>query len=168
MQHLARGDFPDSRIVGGDFLALVVSLDFKQGSLQGYAKAEGDYAHFWNEINGHLVDLGPSYLHVKSRFLAVRGPTVMWPLKEPLPKSLKYSAKAKYPPEAKLAFSPEIMERIEEFLIEVDRQKELSNIEAGTSNRIIRGRKSLAELAKLGDYWALGSIKFESVTTPRR
>lgn len=157
----------NSHMVGGDFSALIVAADNSQASFQGYSHSGGDgeYAHYWCEIEGHIVDLGPTYLSVKSRFYAATAPIVMWPVAIDLPESLKYEPKIRYAPDAENKMAPEIMARIGKFLQLCD--KKLTNLsgQPKATNWLVSGPKSIAAASDRGDLWALGTQRIASMHT---
>ena len=156
-----------SNMVGGDFSALMVAADNSQASFQGYNRTinDGEYAHYWCEIEGHIVDLGPTYLSENSRFVAVTAPIVMWPIKISLPESLKYEPKIRYAPNAEHMMAPEIMDRIDNFFQTCDKKFTGLSGQPKMKNWLVTGPKSIALASNKGDLWTLGSQRIDSMQT---
>lgn len=159
MNHLATKLGYRSNLVGGDFVALTVAVDNSTATFQGYKRLhdDGENAHYWCEIENHIVDLGPTYLAARSQFDAVTGPIVMWPLTISRPKSLVYTEKTRYAPDAEHRMAPEIMARVEKFLQICDRKFTNLSGQPKASNWLASGPNSIALAADRRDLWALGS-----------
>ncbi|PRY04485.1 hypothetical protein B0G73_112161 [Paraburkholderia sp. BL25I1N1] len=74
-----------SELVGGDFLAFVVSTDNRRAGVQGFAFGEQQCSHFWVETDDRIVDLGPFFLPRESSYPAVSMPAVAWKMSYALP-----------------------------------------------------------------------------------
>ena len=167
MHRLAARMGYSSNMVGGDFSALAVAVDNSQASFQGYSLSDGDgeYAHYWCEIEGHIVDLGPTYLSERSRFAAVRAPIVMWPTAISLPESLKYRPKIRYAPDGEHRMAPEIMDRIDKFFQICDKKFASLSGQPKATNWLASGPKSIVAASDRGDLWALGTQHITSMQT---
>lgn len=150
-----------SNIVAGDFLALCVAKNRAGYSLQGYQRSEGHFAHYWCEVEGRIVDLGPVYLPVSSRYEAAPAPMSAWPLDTELPPYLRYRARERYSENAELFDIPEITERMARYL-EACRQK-LNALKGQPSFKpwLLSGPKSVETAARKGSIWAEGAQLFE-------
>ncbi|MCE6959646.1 hypothetical protein LAZ40_11515 [Cereibacter sphaeroides] len=157
MHRLAQTIGLRSIVVAGDFVALSVAMDNSRASFQGYQRSEGDFAHYWGEIEDHIVDLGPSYLSIRSRYPAVRAPIVMWPMEVSLPPSLRYSPKIRYAPDVQFALEPEMMRRMDRFLVTCEAKFAQISGQPRESNWLVSSQRSIDVAAARGDLWALGS-----------
>lgn len=148
-------------IVGGDFLCFVLSVDNRQGTLQGFGNPDAtQVSHYWIEANGSLIDLGPSYLPKGSRFPALPIPVARWPLDTALPAYLRYREHIRFAPDVVLQSDLEIQIRMENFL---NRCREINL--ASSNQRIrngweLKGPLSLLAAARNGDRWARGTTIF--------
>lgn len=147
----------EAKITAGDFAALSIAVDNSQAAFQGYEKSEDAYGHYWCEVDGHLVDLGPFYLWKKSGFPAVRAPVVMWPISKDLPPSLQYTPQIRYHPDVIPMLSPEVMIRLEKFFTTCDRKFSSLRGQPKLKGWILTGPESIEVAAANGNLWALGT-----------
>jgi hypothetical protein len=152
-----RGLFHNSGVaatlVGGDFMAFVASKSLPYGSHQGFAGSENGYSHFWIEVEGSLVDLGPHFLPRKSRFSAAKMPLLAWRLEEEFPAYLRYRPQARFASEVQLDDAA-IMERIEKFSARCSAAFRVQKGQPRLPSWILTGPASLAIANKQGDQWA--------------
>lgn len=170
MHHLTKKLGYRPNMVRGDFSALVVAKDNSQATFQGYNRVEADnnFAHYWCDVEDHIVDLGPSLLPKKSRFPAANVPIVMWPKKHPLPNSLMYTPKIAYHPDAINAMEPAIMTKVKNFLQTCDQKFAAQKGQPKLKNWLVSGPKSIASAAARGDLWAKGTIHIEGNSNLKR
>lgn len=159
--HLAKRMGHEATIIAGDFSALTVAIDNSRASFQGYGKSSNGYAHYWCEVDDHLVDLGPSYLPVRSRFPIVQTPIVMWPISKDLPSSLRYQPAVRYDPNAKPMLPPDMMAKLEKFLATCDRKLSSLLGQPKLKSWILTGPESIEVAATKGDLWALGTKRLQ-------
>jgi len=150
----------DARIVGGDFLAFVVSKDGRQANLQGFGQGSDSAlpSHFWVESSGRLLDLGPHYLPRKSSFPAATIPAIALPLAQS-PLFLRYRPKIRYEPDVQLASDDAITGRMRAFLKECNRRWE-KGIRPTLPTWIFNGKEALQRAATGRDPWAQSAIQF--------
>lgn len=163
MHALAKKQKHDSIIVAGGFAALTVALDNSNAAYQGYNDGDGEFGHYWCEIDGHTVDLGPSFLPVSSRFPAANAPLVMWPLTKELPASLRYAPKIRYHTDVQPHMADDIMERLEGFLKVCDQKFAALHGQPKTKSWVLSGPIALSAAAKSGDLWASASERVQGM-----
>ncbi len=161
MHRLAKRLGHQSVIVAGSFAALTVARDKSQASFQGYAGSEGEYGHYWGEIDGHTVDLGPMFLPVSSRYLAVMAPVIVWPLAKKVPLALNYNVKIRYHTDVKPQMPVDVMERLGKFLGVCDQKFSEVRGQPKLKSWLLTGPNALSSAASEGDPWAIGCIQLE-------
>lgn len=166
MHILAKQQKHDSIIVAGGFAALTVARDNSNATYQGYNDGDGEFGHYWCEIDGHTVDLGPSFLPVSSRFPAAPAPLIMWPLSKELPASLRYAPKIRYHTDVQPQMADDIMQRLEWFLKICDQKYATLHGQPKVKSWVLSGPSAIATAAAKGDIWANGSMRIE--TMPRQ
>ena len=92
----------NANIVGGDFLAFVVARFEQRAGLQGFGLGTDQPSHFWVEVDGTIIDVGPHYLPDDARFPATPMPFVAWSSASTLPLYLRYRSHIQYDPRVRL------------------------------------------------------------------
>lgn len=106
----------EANIAGGEFLAFVVSKSGQRAGLQGFGANPAQPSHYWVEVEGTIVDLGPHYLPRGSSFPAEPMPIVAWRPGSELPRYLRYRTTIRYAPDAELQSDGVITVRKEAFV----------------------------------------------------
>lgn len=153
-------------VVGGDFMAFVLSKDKRQASIQGYSSLgrSSEHSHYWVEVDGAVIDLGTYYLPIDSRFPAVAMPVTHWNLAIPFPKALQYHPEVRYDVNVELKSTVEITTKMERFLGLCRKRMEGSLVKPQLDTWLLSNPSSIKEAAKRGDLWASGAIRFEGMT----
>lgn len=150
-------------IVGGRFLAFVVSETGDRAGLQGFG---GDLdqldppSHFWVEAEGRILDLGPRYLSRGSSFPTAPIPMVAWNPPDGLPKYLRYQASIRYAPDVELLSNFEISNRKEAFVADCRRRYRSQVGQPKLSTWLLTDEGAVVGAASRGDLWALNALKF--------
>jgi hypothetical protein len=160
LSSLLRQSGLDARIVGGDFLAFVVSKDGRQANLQGFGQGSDSAlpSHFWVESSGRLLDLGPHYLPRKSSFPAAAIPGIALPLSQS-PLFLRYRAKIRYEPDVQLASDDTITGRMQAFLKECNSRWK-KGVRPTLPTWIFSDKEALQRAMTRRDPWAHGATQF--------
>lgn len=166
MHTLAKKQNHTSIIVAGGFAALTVSRDNSHAVYQGYNDGDGEFGHYWCEIDGHTVDLGPSFLPVSSKFSAANAPLIMWPLTKEFPASLRYAPKMRYHTDVQPQMADDIMQKLEGFLAVCDQKFAALHGQPKLKTWVLSGPGALTTAAAKGDLWAKGSQRVEA--SPRQ
>lgn len=158
-----RGYSPN--IVGGDFSAFVVSRDGMQASMQGYSSrgASSEPSHYWTELDGSIIDLGPSYLPYESRYPALSMPVACWEMSHRLPKALQYHPEVWHGVEAELDPASPAAIRKEKFVEQCRQRDKSPMVNPKLNSWLLRSMVSIEDSAKRGDRWAAGAIRFEQM-----
>lgn len=151
----------EATILAGDFAALSVAQDNSRASFQGYGGTDNEHSHYWCEVDGYLVDLGPSYLSIKSGYPAVQAPVIMWPTSHPLPPSLNYHPKVRYSPDVVSALPPEMMANLKTFFAMCDDKFSSVRGQPNFKGWVLTGPESIETAASKGDLWALGTQRLQ-------
>ncbi|WP_150636667.1 hypothetical protein [Pseudomonas fluorescens] len=149
-------------VVGGKFLAFVVSRHERKGSMQGYASDTGEHSHYWVELNGVIIDLGTYYLPVESSFPACEVPAVFWDTSYALPRGLRYDPQARYESTEVTHLAPHIIEKMEPFLAACHARMAKPLVKPKIGKWLITTPSSIDRAASKGDLWARGMVRFES------
>lgn len=153
----------DASILGGDMLAFAVARSGREASLQGFGNSSDGYAHYWVTAEGRLIDLGPHYLPLDSRYPTEPMPLVAWPLEEGLPVFLRYRVGEDFGPKTALAADSVIEQRMEDFL-HLCRRKLAGQIGQPTlPHWVLQGASSLLFHSNRGDPWALAATRFSKM-----
>lgn len=150
-------------VVGGNFLAFVVSRDERKASMQGYASESGEHSHYWVELNGSIIDLGTYYLPVGSKFPACEIPAVIWDAGYDLPRGLKYAPEARYALPEISHLEPHIIEKMEPFLAACHARMGETLVKPKIGKWLVRTPSSIQKAASKGDQWARAVIRYESM-----
>lgn len=151
-------------IVGGEFLAFTVSQSESEASLQGFGLGAGEPSHYWVEVAGSLLDLGPHYLPRSSSYPAAKMPIVAWLMATPLPPYLRYRAAVRYDPDVELQSNPATTKRMQDFLGECLRRHKAQIGQSKLASWLLTDASSLSAAAKAGDVWARHALRFERQT----
>ena len=103
-------------VVGGNFLAFVVSRDQRQASMQGYGSASRELSHYWIELDGTFIDLSTHYLPIGSSFPACKMAALLWDMGFRMPKGLRYAPEAGYASPEVAHLQPHIIQKMVPFL----------------------------------------------------
>ncbi|EKB22398.1 hypothetical protein HMPREF1170_02660 [Aeromonas veronii AMC35] len=153
-----------SVIVGGNVGAFMLSNDGCQASLEGFRDSNQEQpSHYWVEVNGIILDPNISYLPKNSRIQRCPMPMIAWDCKNKLPKGLQYKDTVRYNEDVQFIFPDEFSERIFNF-IEKCKKRYKSNVSKNKlSTWIAYSPESLFNEAKVGDKWAVGLLRFQSM-----
>lgn len=150
-------------IVGGNFLAFVVSRDQRQASMQGYASESGEHSHYWVELDGSIIDLGTYYLPVGSSFAASEIPALFWDRGYHMPKGLKYAPEARYASPEVGHLDPHIIEKMVPFLAACHSRMGQLLVKPKIGKWLVTSPSSIQQAASKGDLWARAVIRYESM-----
>ncbi|WP_150141402.1 hypothetical protein [Candidatus Enterovibrio escicola] len=154
-----------STIIGGNVGAFTMSTDGCQASVEGFAGSSNDQpSHYWVEVNDTLLDPNISYLPKSSKIPRVPMPMVAWKNKSTLPISLQYSAHIRYDEDAIFSFPNEISLRINSFIALCHKRYLSKAAKKKLQSVVIESQSDLENLAKAGNKWALGALRFESMS----
>ncbi|EUB86985.1 hypothetical protein [Pseudomonas sp. GM30] len=154
-------------VVGGSFLAFVVSRDQRQASMQGYASDSGEHSHYWVELDGWIIDLGTYYLPIGSSFLASEMPALYWDKGYRMPKGLKYAPEARYASPEVAHLEPHIIEKMVPFLAACQVRMCQPLVKPKIGKWLVTTPSSIQRAASKGDLWARAVIRYESMPAER-
>lgn len=154
-------------VVGGDFLAFVVSRDERQASMQGYGSDSAEHSHYWVELNGSIIDLGTYYLPVGSSFVASDMPALFWDTANPLPKGLRYASEARYASTETSHFESQIEERMIVFIAACHARMKQPLVKPKLGRWLATTPSSFQKAASKGDVWAKSVIRYQSMPAER-
>ncbi|MGY6161856.1 hypothetical protein [Paraburkholderia strydomiana] len=156
-----------AEIVGGDFVAFVISNDGIRAGMHGFAHSKDQCSHFWVEANGRLIDLGPHFLPNESSFDVAPMPAVAWDLSYPLPRFLRYRSQDRFDQKALMSRDPAINARCAAF-VERCRGKARSTVVGSKfPTWIVTGPSSVEIAANRKTPWAIGAMQFARRSDPR-
>jgi hypothetical protein len=150
----------DANIVGGDFLAFIVSTSGQRAGLQGFGEGQGQLSHFWVEIGETLIDVGPHYLPKGSSYRASPVPFVAWSRASTLPKFLRYRVQVRYARHAALHAPSAIVDRVKDFVAQCRDRIATQKGQPSLPSWILVDSVSLEAAAKRGDFWARNAMRF--------
>lgn len=150
--------FP-TQMVGGDFLCAVISKDGKRRNLQGYGLSPtGAPTHFWVRTQDLLLDLGPTYLPVRSSFPLAKLPMLRWELEKPLPDYMDYSETQRY---VDIRHDDsQIQNRVDAFRAHCRAKMQSSGERVTLRAWELRNHQSLVSAARKSDAWAEAMLSF--------
>ncbi|OLU00931.1 hypothetical protein SAMN04490202_0880 [Pseudomonas reinekei] len=154
-------------VVGGNFLAFVVSRDQRQASMQGYASESGEHSHYWVELDGSIIDLGTYYLPVGSSFLSSEMPVLFWDTGYRMPKGLKYVPEARYASPEVAHLEPHIIEKMVPFLAACHARMGQPPVKPKIGKWLVTTPSSIQRAASKGDLWARAVIRYETMPAER-
>ena len=149
-----------ANIVGGDFLAMVVSTSGERVALQGFGYGADQPSHYWVEAENTIVDVGPHYLPRGARFAAAAIPLVAWAPAKVLPTFLRYRPHINFDYRAQLQSTPEIVQRMETFIGHCRMRFAAQTGQPKLSTWLLADMKSLEAAAQNGNVWARNAIRF--------
>jgi hypothetical protein len=157
----------DALLVGGDFVAFIVSRDGRQASMQGFGFGDTQCSHFWVEAEGRLIDLGPHFLPEDTRFPAAPMPAVAWDLANPLPRSIRYRTIQRFPAEAEMSSDPIVQARCRTFIAKCRSRRNSQVNFLKFPTWIVTGKPSMTIATNRRDPWAVGADRFERLVVPQ-
>jgi hypothetical protein len=160
---LKDADVP-AHLVGGDFVAFVMSLDGQRAAVQGFGFGEDQPSHFWVEAEGRLIDIAPHFLPRESSFPVVEMPAVAWNLAEPLPLFLRYRVQDRITGPAAMSADPVINARCDSFVAACQQRLQAQIGPLDFPTWLLTGANSLAKKAQGRDRWAWGAEKFARIS----
>jgi hypothetical protein len=149
-----------AEIIGGDFVAFVVSRDGTRAGMQGFAHSKDQCSHFWVEASGRLIDLGPYFLPNESSYEVVQMPAVAWELSQQLPRYLRYRIQKRFGQDAPLNKDPTINARGAAFVERCHGIAHSSNVPSKFPTWIVTGPASVEIAANRKVPWAIGATRF--------
>lgn len=158
-----------SVIVGGDVRVFTLSSDGREASLEGFCGSSQDQpSHYWVEADGILLDPIISYLPKSSRIQRCPMPMIAWNCKNKLPKGLQYKETVRYNEDVQFIFPDEFCDKIFNFIEECKKKYKFNISKSKLSTWIASSPESLFNEAKVGDKWAIGLLRFQSlIPTPK-
>jgi len=150
-------------VVGGNFLAFVVSRDQRQATMQGYASDSGEHSHYWIELDGAIIDLGTYYLPIGSSFPASEMPALFWHTGYRMPKGLKYAPEARYASPEVAHLEPHIIEKMVPFLAACHARMAQPLVKPKIGKWLVTSPSSIKKAAIKGDLWARAVMRYESM-----
>lgn len=150
-----------TKIMGGDFLCLVLGSHSRESMLQGFGSSTSpESSHYWIETGAELVDLGPSYLPKGSSFRALPMPVIRWRLTAALPTFLQYRARVQWDTHVELDSSNEIRQRMADFLDTCQRLNQIEAVALKPTAWQLRDFETLRFAAQKGERWAAGALEY--------
>jgi hypothetical protein len=156
-----------AEIVGGDFVAFVVSRDGTRAGMHGFAHSADQCSHFWVEASGRLIDLGPYFLPRESSFDVAPMPAVAWELSHPLPRFLRYRIQERFDQKALMNRDPAINARCAAFIERCRDMVHSSDALLKFPTWIVTGPSSVEIEANRKTPWAIGAMQFAMRSDPR-
>lgn len=153
-----------SRLVGGDFIAFIVARDNRRAGLAGFGFAEEGCAHFWVESDTAILDLGLSYLPNEASYPVARMPAAAWGPIDRLPAYLRYRPTQQFPEDVGFSPDPVIRDRANAFVAECRARWATQKGHLPHPTWIMTDEVAVAAAARRKDPWALGALRFASMT----
>jgi len=150
-------------VVGGNFLAFVVSRDLRQGTMQGYGSDLGGHSHFWIELDGAIIDPGTYYLPIGSSFPASEMPALFWDMAYRMPKGLRYVPEARYASPEVAQLEPHVIGKMMQFLAACHARHAQPLVKPKIGKWLATSPSSIKKAAIKGDLWARALIRYESM-----
>ena len=150
-------------ILGGDMLAFMVSRSERQGGMQGFAGSVDGHAHYWLEVEGRLVDVGPHYLPRDADYPAATVPFVSWSIQEPLPPFLRYRIGGNFGSKTVLLSDEIINERMDKFVAICRRKLKGQVGQPKPPYWVLSGTASLLHHGAEGDPWVRNAMRFATM-----
>jgi hypothetical protein len=165
MRALLRDAGVEAEIVGGDFVAFIVSSNGARAGMQGFGFGKEQCSHFWIVAEGRLLDVGPHLLPNDSSYPVAAMPLVAWEMEASLPPYLRYRPVQRFPAEAVMSAVPEQNARCERFI--ADCRIRLSSQIAGSKplSWLLTGPSATETAARGRDPWAVGALRFAGMTS---
>jgi len=148
-------------IVGGNFLAFVVSRDQRQATMQGYGSDSGEHSHYWIELDGAVIDPGTYYLPMGSSFQACEMPALCWDVGYRMPKGLRYAPEARYASSEVANLQPHIIEKMVPFLAACKARMAQPLVKPRIGKWMATSPSSIKQAAIKGDSWARALMRYE-------
>lgn len=149
-----------TQIIGGDFLCAVVSQDGSRMTLQGFGSQHSELpSHYWIEAQGTLIDLGPTFLPIRSSYPSAPLPVIRWPLISKLPNFITYRETKRYTEGVKIS-DPIFFRKNCEFVAHCRKlnRDTKTNVDLGAWQ--LTDWPSLQQAANAGDFWARAMFVF--------
>jgi len=153
-----------SRLVGGDFVGFIVARDNSRAGLAGFGFAEEGCAHFWVETDTTIVDLGPSYLSHQASYPVARMPAAAWEPLNRLPAYLRYRAVEHFRDDVGFSADPAIRDRADAFVADCRARWASRRGHLPHPSWVMTGEAAVVTAARRKDRWALGALRFASMT----
>jgi hypothetical protein len=155
----------EAEIVGGDFVAFIVSRDGSRAGMQGFGFGAEQCSHFWVEAEGRLLDVGPYLLPEDASYPVSGMPLVAWDLTTPFPAFLRYRRVQRCPANALMSAVPGQNARCDRF-IAACRSRAANHI-AGSKPLawLLTDPRATVSAARSRDSWATGAIRFARMST---
>lgn len=177
MDTLASREGFDSRMIGGDFGAMVAPRDGAQPWFREWLQNDGSFPHYWNEIEGDLVDPGFSYLSVRTPMSCHAMPIMMWPTERRMPTWARYRSADVIDHLNNIDFSGfidghgnRLTHRDARNLIDLFVQALILKYDQSAGKHLdswlLTGRSDLAARAKAGDKWSKAIRLWEQKNIP--
>jgi hypothetical protein len=154
----------ESTIVGGDFVAFVVSASGHRAGMQGFGGGKDQPSHYWVRVSDKIVDIGPHYLPWSSSFPAATLPFVAWSQASAPPKFLRYRPTVDYGRSVQRLATFDSVDRSEAFVNNCRRRFESQSGQPKLPAWLLTDWKSLKTAAEHGDFWARNAIRFSNET----
>ncbi len=152
-------------IVGGDFLAFVISKDGCDATLQGYGSPTEPVSHFWVELDGAIIDLGTYYLPIESSYPASEMPAVCWGREHALPKGLRYRETTRCASSETSYLDVHIKEKMMPFLEACVARMAKPLVKPKLGKWLATSPSSVHKAAVKGDLWARSLIRYQTMSS---
>lgn len=151
----------EAELVGGNFVAFVVSPSTGQVGLQGFGYNPSQCAHFWVESMRRIIDLGPYVLPFGSSFSVLPMPAVAWRMDHSLPKYLRYQTLQRFPSHAVMSPDPIINERCRQFIESCRTKWNQNKARNHFPTWLLSSPAALQRAINRRDGWARNALLFE-------
>ncbi|KAK0351527.1 hypothetical protein LTR94_024636 [Friedmanniomyces endolithicus] len=141
-----------------------VDEDAIRAGLAGFGFAEEGCAHFWVESDTAILDLGLSYLPNEASYPVARMPAAAWGPIDRLPAYLRYRPTQQFPEDVGFSPDPVIRDRANAFVAECRARWATQKGHLPHPTWIMTGEVAVAAAARRKDPWALGALRFASMT----
>lgn len=171
MHHLARREGLSSAITAGEFSCKVFPVGGREPWDRSFDANLIEYAHHWNEIEGHLVDPGFRYASKRNTPPTYEAPIAMWPLDKPLPGWMGYRVQRRWHEIRSSILAEEYPGAARDDLLEylglVERKYD--RIRSGLLDSwVLSGRARMVHRSERGDRWSRLMLNHEKFTSDKR
>lgn len=156
----------ESEIVGGDFMAFIVSKNGARAGMQGFGFGKEQCSHFWTIADGHLIDVGPHLLPHDSSYPIAAMPLVAWNMSSTLPAYLRYRPLERFPADAVMSKTPEQNERCDRFIAACRKRAASQIVGASSLSWLLTDEAATSAAARGRDAWATNAMQFSRMTDP--
>lgn len=155
----------EAEIVGGDFVAFIVSRDGTRAGMQGFGFGKEQCSHFWVIAEGRLFDVGPHLLPSDSSYPVAAMPLVAWDMEATLPAYLRYRPLQRFPAAAVMSSVLEQNARCARFIANCRSRAASQLAGAKPLSWLLTGASATDTTARRRDPWAMGALRFARMTS---